>query len=150
MIELSRDNLIWCDSFAVGHPSLDSEHRRLVDLINTIDFVLCDEPDAGCLMLLLQALHRMASEHLLHEEALMREITSETCEPWRSRITPRLKRMLSGTFAKHFQEHEAKRSALDEIIVGPIDQLSERLPLWFIEHVHSSDADLKALLQMVT
>jgi hemerythrin-like metal-binding protein len=145
----SNKTLLWRESFAVGHPSLDGEHRQIVDLINAIGSTFCDESDVTLLIVLLRALHRVAGEHALHEEAIMREITSENTGPWRSRMAPRMKMMVGRIFAKHFQEHKVKGSALDAIIVGPLDELSDRLHSWFVEHVHGSDADLKALLQMV-
>jgi len=135
--------LHWTKRFAIGHADLDAEHRHLVELINRIGFAIKVEPEQ--LPDLLEALHQLAAAHILHENAIMLEISSGTHEHCRMLMAPLMKKIVIRMFVRHAIEHDAMRDALNAIISGPVDQLCDGLKSWFIKHARSGDAELRAL-----
>lgn len=142
--------LAWSDSFAVGHKPLDSEHRHLVELINAIGLMIsAKDPIRPTDLLLPKVLHRLAVEHIKHENAILHEIKSGSYMPWgrRTQTAPHLKKMAATAFDQHVVEQTAILDRLSEIVAGPVETLCDGLKSWFVEYVHGYEADLKPLFQ---
>ena len=139
----------WSDNFAVGHPLLDAQHRRLVELINDIGaaFRLATLPDR--LAALIELLHLSAREHFRQEDAIMWEIKMGTYEPMKGRSRPSrlVEAMAEAAFDEHIAEHAAMLTRFDAIVAAPADTLCEALKAWFVDHVIKQDSHLKAIFQ---
>ena len=63
----------WDATFSVGVPSMDQEHQRIIQMINTLQdqFVAASTPAA--VAELLAQMTRYALEHFMHEEQLLAE-----------------------------------------------------------------------------
>jgi hemerythrin-like metal-binding protein len=140
--------LPWSETLAVGHAGLDTEHHHLVDLINRVGAHVQAKKDPKELIDLLKSLHRAATEHFQHEDAILREIQSGTY-PWpeRKQKAEFLKAMATAALVEHIAEHQAMLSDLNTIIAGPVDKLCDGLKAWFVDQVHGCEAQLKALFQ---
>jgi hypothetical protein len=55
--------------------------------------------------------------------------------------------MAKAAFDEHIAEHEALLARLAVIVTGPARTLSDELKAWFVDHVLSYEADLKAIFQ---
>lgn len=65
--------LEWNDSLSVGFAEMDEDHKKLVDLVNTLnDAVVADDAD-GVVEELLEELLEYTGWHFRHEERLMQQ-----------------------------------------------------------------------------
>jgi hemerythrin-like metal-binding protein len=119
--------IVWTDDFALGNELLDSQHRQLIDLINTT--TACLEQDGGKAKVLsvLKSLQDYAWHHFGAEEAYMSGI--------------------------HFPEHDEHvrqhRDFIDRVMdlqsrlfagdAGVLRELSDFLNFWLIDHIVISD-----------
>lgn len=60
--------IIWTEDFSVGVPSMDEQHKRLIEMINA----LVDTSDSSAVFNAIIKMYNYADEHFLAEEALMR------------------------------------------------------------------------------
>jgi hemerythrin-like metal-binding protein len=140
--------LPWSENFAVGHKGLDAEHRHLVKLINEIGAVVRSKKKPEKLINLLKVLHRVAVEHIQHENAILSEIHTGNYKPLQKRQSQRFLRIMAKVaFDEHLAEHDALLTRLALITTGPASTLCDELKAWFVDHVHSYEADLKAIFQ---
>jgi hemerythrin len=58
----------WSERLSVGVPMMDAQHKRLIELINTMH----GQSDAGTLFDVIMLMFNYASEHFAAEEQLMR------------------------------------------------------------------------------
>jgi hypothetical protein len=65
--------LCWREVYAVGHPGLDREHKRLVELINGISGVLAGSDGSSPLAGLSSAFYFAPVDHFRHENSVMRD-----------------------------------------------------------------------------
>lgn len=64
-----------CDErFATGIPSIDYEHRRLVDLVNNLDLLITDGASAQSIAATLAEFHALATAHFALEERIMQAL----------------------------------------------------------------------------
>ncbi|MDJ0929386.1 MAG: bacteriohemerythrin [Gammaproteobacteria bacterium] len=120
----------WKDSFSVGVPAVDHEHRELIALINRVHDNLVSGGSRDDVRQFVAELSARISAHFALEERIMREARYDQ-------------------YKEHKQDHEA---LLDEIaeIADDIhtdaaalgDRLSTRLEAWFSEHFRTHDARL--------
>ena len=121
--------LPWSETFALGHEALDAEHRHLVDLANAIGLVvLAKNPAELADLVLPKLLHRMAAEHIRHENAI-----------------------LHGQAGTAFDEHVVDQTRLLErlgaITGGPVETICDGLKSWLIDYFYRYEADLKTRFQ---
>ena len=124
----------WKDEFSVGVPSVDVEHRDLIELINDLH---CRMGEAAAFAEVVDALGEIfaqISAHFALEEKHMREYGYDA-------------------FPEHKHDHEALLDALRDIMDrveddGDYDEerLSAELQSWFTEHFATHDARLHRLL----
>jgi len=125
----------WRESFRVGVPAVDTEHRELIELINeTYARVRADEPDSTILDFLGEIYARIAA-HFALEERLMREQNYDQYEDHK---------------ADHERLLDEIRDIMDEYEDGILvseEDLSRRLETWFTEHFRTRDARLHKFLR---
>jgi len=124
---MTEQRLAWTDSYSVGVPLLDSQHKGLIDLINR----LTDAPSDGAVTgWIIEELDAYTREHFAAEEAL-------------------LKRAGYQDLKRHKSEHaafehwlSAVRQAYATGVASP-DMLSENIAAflreWLVNHILRSD-----------
>jgi hemerythrin HHE cation binding domain-containing protein len=142
--------LAWNVGFALGHPELDAQHRRLVVLINDVISAVEQKahekvPD------LLNALASAAAEHFQAEMATLRELLSGTHPSIKGRPkTARLAKALAGAdFDEHWAHHGALLNRLSALSALPPPVLCLHLKDWFVDHVIKQDSRLRAVFQAI-
>ena len=141
--------LPWRESFAVGHPGLDDEHRRMVALINDIAAAAEDDWGADAFSELLERLRKVTEEHFRNEDVILWELRSGTYAGLRDRVRtpPFIKAMAEAAFDEHMAEHASMLGQMDAVRTLPRDALCETLKTWFVEHAIRHDSQLKAIFQ---
>ncbi len=118
----------WRDEFSVGVPSIDHEHRELIDLINHI-FEHLDGGERDVVIDELGETHARISAHFALEEQLMRDVTYD---------------QLPDHKADHERLLDDIREIMDAYEEGTYEQnkraFAERLQHWFVEHFKTKDA----------
>lgn len=124
----------WCDSFEVGDPVIDREHRQLLALFRS----LADperQQDTTDLRARLDELVALACQHFDQEDALMR-------------------RLHYPGIGQHQQEHDALLAQLNKFIAlldegadpPPVSSIVEFVGLWVFDHINREDRRLGAFL----
>lgn len=122
-------SLEWNDSYKVGHDEIDTQHQRLLCLVN--DF-LAAKNKVG-LTVCAMALFKYTYEHLAYEESLMNK--------WQYPET-----------ADHLAQHNHLISLLDDVVQSlprdtfRIDDLKAFLSDWLLIHIMTSDQQLAVYL----
>ena len=125
--------LEWRDEFSVGVPSVDLEHRELIDLINDMHGLIGNGAPHDQVIASLGEIYAQISAHFALEEKFMRDSGYDS-------------------FREHKEDHE---SLLDELrdIMDRVDddgsyeedRLAQELGRWFSEHFRTHDAKLHRL-----
>ena len=120
----------WLDSFEIGIPAIDHEHRELVDLINTCHDQLVTDPRSTDVGDFLGRIFDRITAHFSHEEIEMLRL--EFPEYW-----------------PHKADHERLLDELRSIMstwnaCSDFDDasLASRLEQWFMIHFRTFDARL--------
>jgi hemerythrin len=124
---------------AVGHPMIDADHRRLIELINTAELAFKGVGPQGTLADTLDGLTAYANEHFRREEDVMSLLGYDG-------------------LSQHREAHRMLRVRLREIrgdiegkagVASPreIDRLIELLRAWLLDHVLKDDMRLKPILK---
>jgi len=120
----------WRDEFSLGIPSLDHEHRELIELINSLHEDLYHSHSKTSVMEFLGEIFAKVSAHFAHEETLMRD--NDYPE-----------------YDEHKQDHERLleeiRDLMDDFEDGvyvDIEGFTNKLEPWFSEHFKTRDAKL--------
>ncbi len=121
----------WKDSFSVGVPAVDHEHKELIDLVNRLGAALTDGGDADAAF---GDLFRGISAHFALEEKFMREEAYDQ-------------------LAQHKADHERLLDELRDIMSDyesgtgdQADRMIAALDHWFTEHFKTHDARLHSRL----
>lgn len=67
------DIIKWRASYETGVTSMDNQHRKLIELINTMYKVMRNEEGAGAISLVLKEMNQYADGHLKEEETLLEQ-----------------------------------------------------------------------------
>jgi hemerythrin len=126
--------LEWKEEFSVGHPDLDRQHRRFLELINTFSAQAQQRTDLRFLLSIMGALIDHAETHFTTEEKLLRTAGY-----------PKL--------ADHERQHMAFTDQLLQLEErlesnGPDlrREIERFLKDWYISHVFGSDQDYKGAI----
>ena len=66
------ENIVWMDEqYSVGVPSIDTQHRKLVDILNTVITAQHEKREGDVLFELVNELIEYAVVHFAHEEELL-------------------------------------------------------------------------------
>ena len=115
----------WSETYLVGHSTMDSQHRELLDYAASLVAARTCEMKVLCV----KALYHLTLAHFAHEEALMRSIQY-------------------GGFDEHLAQHRLLLSRLDEIqheVAEPplhADIFDTEIYEWLVTHIINFDADL--------
>jgi len=121
----------WQDTFALGIPDVDYEHRTLIDLINRLHGALAGAAAKDEVADFLAELHASIASHFALEESIMRQCGYDQ-------------------LAEHKAEHEHLLDKIREIMDDHLLEeradyeraLSERLRDWFEGHFRNADRRL--------
>src|SRR5271169_2734489 len=141
--------LPWSETFNIGHPQLDAQHRRLVDLINEIGAAIRAKKKAERVASLLKVFRLSAQEHFRQEDAILWELKTGTYKPPQGQALPShvLGAMAEAVFDGHMAEHASLLDRFDAIVAAPAETLCETLKAWFLDHVIKQDSHLKTIFQ---
>lgn len=125
----------WKDEFEIGIPSVDFEHRGMIQIINELHGKLAENAGKTTIAEYLGDIHALISAHFALEEKEMREMAYDE-------------------FEEHKEDHE---DLLDQIrdMMDELEQdgsgekmktLGPRLNKWFTEHFRTRDARLHGFL----
>ncbi len=129
--------IIWDNSLSVQIPEIDEDHRKLVDLFNTLNRSLTNGDSPDYIEAVLEELINCTIWHFSHEERLM------------------LKYAYSNRLA-HRKEHQElisnartlQQKFLSEGRVMSADEI-EFLEHWLTGHIYSTDMEMGAYLSNV-
>jgi hemerythrin len=146
--------LIWSEAFAVGHQSLDKEHRRLVARIN--DLCTCvTKRDAAEIASRLHALTTEAESHLKHETLVLREFRRDLEDP-NHHVSRQEKATIAAAIEDHVADHITLRHRLAEVTRtvregrwAEGDALCQVVEMWFLDHAVKYDIQIKSIVQLM-
>lgn len=129
---LKRAYLDWSERFAVGVPSLDKDHRDLVDLINMACAAWADRKQDD-LQQVLQKLLALAAQHFEREEEILRGVPGYLA------------------LKTHAGEHRNRLAQLRQILdslghdgtEAAVASLPDALVDWFLKQSIGHDAAIK-------
>lgn len=125
----------WKQDFEIGIPSVDHEHRELIELINTLHESLSGKSDLDRTVAVLGEINARISAHFALEEKEMRSMGYDE-------------------FADHKEDHERLLDEIRDIMDRVEDdrswdyetELGTRLRDWFAEHFRTKDSRLHRFL----
>jgi len=127
---------IWRESFTVGHPTIDADHRHLFKIANRVLFEASTGRNRVALSLSLMELMDAVSQHFRQEERLFE------ASPYPNKD-------------HHKQEHRKLeldlKQTMIKIVSGDLARLSgdlrATLERWVVQHMMVQDRDLQPYLQ---
>jgi hemerythrin-like metal-binding protein len=137
--------LKWQEAFCVGHRQLDSEHRRLLHIINAIHKAEAAGATTQTTQLL-NNLYLTAMEHFRHENALICEIIAGAYRDPAGCMSEAIAN-------EHRAEHARALIALESLVhlhaLGREKDLALHLMNWFVGHATDQDAQLRTYFRPV-
>ena len=145
------DALPWSDQFAVGHETIDRQHRLLVDRINEIAEAVSLN-DQGRISTLFQSLRALAVEHFREENALLWQIKTGTLRRRSSKALPRpIQGLLSDSqFEEHTADHVSLLTRIEQIAEASASSIVDQLKAWFVDHSVAHDAHLRSIFEAIS
>ena len=132
----AHEPIRWSDDYATGVADIDSQHRRLLELLNTVNAL---NPEAlppvartKETLKLLDAFNEYAAYHFLSEEALMREHVAANEDTVKHIVAHRSYWSIISSFKKRFADGDEKVNA----------DLVDYLNRWWINHILETDQQL--------
>ena len=123
----------WREEFSVGVPSVDLEHRDLINLINDLHGLLGEGATQEQVVTALGEIYAQISAHFALEEKFMRDVRYDGLD-------------------EHKEAHEELLDELRDIMDRVEDdgsfeeeRLSRELERWFTEHFRTQDARLHSI-----
>lgn len=142
------ERLEWHDAFAVGHSTLDAQHRELINHINWIYAALNAKEPMAQWRNQLDTMIRLAKAHFAYESAVLAEIIGSASAP------EAVKFVGETAIHEHIAAHDSTLNELAAIAAniarsgpGDMPQLGEQLVRWFIDHSIKYDSHLKTVFQ---
>lgn len=127
----------WRAEYSVGVADIDSQHKRLIFLLNEMNLIDNVRRDRNShLMDLLEQLNEYAAYHFLGEEGLLREHLSSHEATAKHIAAHRHYWMTMADFRKRHQEGDPK--VAEEVV--------EYLNRWWINHILETDRQMGAEL----
>jgi hemerythrin len=134
--------IAWRDAMCVGEPTVDADHRHLVDLINAFEVAIAGEIDHKKIARVLLGLVEYTGQHFAREEELQLSIRYPYHESHRRSHRDVLKKLsdIMGVYIKAPPGPER-----DHMVRG----LAAFLREWLVDHIIQSDLRMKPfVLQM--
>jgi hemerythrin len=124
----------WRESYSVGVPALDNQHRRLLEIINELAHVVTTGGQSDIFFAALDALVRYAETHFSDEERILRE----TGYPALADQQQEHDRFVSHLVQTSEKLHLKKAKLPEETV--------DFLKTWYIEHILGKDQEYKPFL----
>ncbi|MDH3691013.1 MAG: hemerythrin family protein [Gammaproteobacteria bacterium] len=124
----------WKEEFSVGVPSIDYEHRALIELLNELYMSLSRRYSATAITEFLGEIYAKIAAHFALEEKLMRESHYDQYQEHKADHDHLLEEILD------IMDDCEKKETLDESYLG------SRLSEWFTTHFKTHDARLHSRL----
>jgi hemerythrin-like metal-binding protein len=126
--------LTWKEQYALGIPSVDAEHREMIEMINALHETLLRPGQKDSVLAFLGEIYARISAHFALEEKMMRERRYDQ-------------------FEDHKADHERLLDEIRDIMDRYEDderydepQLARQLDDWFAVHFRTRDARLHKFL----
>lgn len=137
-------SIVWRDAMCVGDPTVDGDHKHLVDLINAFEVAISGAIDHKKVARVLLGLLEYTGAHFAREEELQLAIRYPYHESHRRAHRDVLKK-LSGIVAEYTRTPEGP--GRDRMV----RDLTQFLKAWLVDHIIQSDLRMKPyVLQMQT
>ncbi|MBI3446452.1 MAG: hemerythrin family protein [Magnetospirillum sp.] len=128
-------SIAWDESLAVGDPTIDGDHRRMIELIAQLEAAAVAEIDCAAIGRTLRALTDLCREHFTREEALQARVGFPEAQSHRT-AHEMLMRRLESVLA-HYGD------GCDEVRAGIVRTLGDSLATWLVSHIVNSDMEFK-------
>ncbi|MDE1930110.1 MAG: hemerythrin domain-containing protein [Alphaproteobacteria bacterium] len=142
------ERLEWHDAFAVGHTTLDAQHREFVNHINRIYKALDAKEPTERWQDHLDVLMQAAKAHFAYESAVLGDVVGSASTPKGAKAVG------EAVIREHIVAHDSALAELGAIVANiarsvpeELPQLGEQLVRWFIDHSIKHDAHLKTVFQ---
>jgi len=130
---------MWKDSFNLGIPPMDIQHKKLVGMIETVKYLIIDAEDGiDCYDEIAQVLGELESytiEHFHDEEALMALKGYTELESHREKHDDFVKKV-----------HEFLKTDIDYNQIKVLEEVVQFLLDWVVEHILSEDKKYVAVM----
>lgn len=126
--------LHWNDTLATGHPRIDSDHRRLLELVNRLTDAMGRGGGSEVCIAVLDELIRHTQAHFAMEEALIRSLGSSYAEAAAHKAQ-------HARLMKEVSDFQAQFRAGMRTPSVPLRQFLEG---WLFQHIRGSDKALAA------
>lgn len=129
-------DILWMDNYSVGVPSIDRQHRQLVELNNKLFHAIMEDKGPDVVLDVLDELAEFAAYHFAHEEELLTEHGYE----------PEL-------LAAHIEEHRSLTRKVQEYLHDIRQRNSLDLVVynflrdWTTDHLKATDSKYAHFLQ---
>jgi len=130
-----KPRIEWKDSYSVGNEELDSQHHKLLDLINEISDVTDTGPSKASCFALLNAMVRYAQEHFTAEERYLEE------NAYPKYLSQK------GSHENFVQETFSMAQELDEQGLLTLGGIIIYLEDWYRDHILGFDQDYKTFFE---
>lgn len=131
-------SLEWREQLSVGNGVIDSDHKRLIGLINSVELALKGK-DWDALSGALEQLSQYGQDHFAREEMIAKAAGYGKCIRLRQEHV-----LLSKELMRAKCELEGMHGEWSEAVIKNFTQLLRR---WLIDHVIKEDMLLKPVLQ---
>jgi hemerythrin len=152
---MESPQIVWSDSFEIGHGQLDQEHRRFVELINTIYIAGMSRWARNDVNSLLDGLLYLADQHFKHENSVLITIGRSPI-PSGVNKSAFILATAAAAFDKHIASHAKIRPRLGVIVKNIRSELRDAKPKlsselkdWFVDHATTHDAYLKPIFELL-
>lgn len=126
-------NICWEDSFSVGHPVMDQQHKRIIDLVNDcIEMRSAEQFNQGKYLYILVQLASYAELHFHNEEQLLEQCGFESVQA-------------------HAASHQVYRDKINgfseqEGSLKSLEALTNYLRFWWVHHIEVEDMAYKPIV----
>ncbi len=126
----------WSESFNLGIPDIDSEHRALIDLINRLHARLGPAASNEEIFEFFVELHAQIARHFALEETIMRDLRYDRLRAHKDdheKLLDEIRDLMDRQLAGEFVNYDAV--------------LGDALRQWFVVHFKTEDARLHRWLR---
>lgn len=125
--------MTWKDSFAIGIPAIDKQHRELCDQVDSLFDACSHGKGAEEVKKILDFLAAYAVQHFKDEEAFQQKINYPKFQQHKARHTDFLN-----------QVTKLKKEATENgINIAMVIKVNQTISNWLVEHIKGTDSDLK-------
>ena len=125
--------MIWRDSFAIGAPAIDRQHKELCDHVDRLQEACSKGKGSEEVGKMLNFLAEYTVKHFTDEEAFQRKINSPKCVQHKAAHDDFLAKVTK-------LKKEATEGGVNIALVIKINQIVSD---WLVNHIRGMDSDLK-------